>query len=118
MENSGVRILSLRTTYGGARQAAFISLGKGCVKGDGVRRLRTTCEYRYTGHIKGTEEVYAKTPIAMQLECAEPEPQSFIYTRTAAPPRAMPDRDPCNKPENAKKPQPSMIHHGSAEIML
>lgn len=63
----------------------------------------------YTGHIKGLEEVYAKTPIACQLECAEPDKESFIYTRTVAPPRAMPDRDPCNRPENAKKPQPKNI---------
>ena len=52
-------------------------------------------------------EVYAKTPIGCQLECVQPGPESFVYTRNVAPPRAMPDRDPCNKQEDAKKPQPS-----------
>lgn len=52
-------------------------------------------------------EVYAKTPIACQLECTEPAAESFIFTRKLVAPRAMPDRDPCNRPEDALKPQPS-----------
>jgi hypothetical protein len=55
-------------------------------------------------------EVFAKTPIGCQLECVQPGPESFMYTRNVAPPRAMPDRDPCNKQEDAKKPQPSANH--------
>jgi hypothetical protein len=64
---------------------------------------------RYTGHIAGMGEVYAKTPIASQLECVEPATESFIYTRKLVPPRAMPDRDPCNRPEDALKHQPSTV---------
>ena len=66
-------------------------------------------ECSYTGHIAGMGEVYAKTPIACQLECAEPAAESFIFTRKLVPPRAMPDRDPCNRPEDALKPQPSTL---------
>lgn len=69
----------------------------------------TVALYRYTGHVSGMGEVFAKTPIVCQLECAQPEKESFIYTRTIEPPRAMPDRDPCNKQEEAKKPQPSAL---------
>ena len=61
--------------------------------------------FRYTGHIVGIAEVYAKTPITSQLETHDPGSESFIFTRTVVQPRAMPERDPCNKPEDAKKPQ-------------
>ncbi len=51
---------------------------------------------RYTGYVKGLQEVYGKTPVMAQVECQQPGQGSFIYTRTMSPPKSAPSRDPCN----------------------
>ncbi len=64
---------------------------------------------RYTGYVQGLQETYKKTPVMAQLETKDPTPESFIYTRTQTAPRPSPTRDPCNDPENFKKPQPGNL---------
>ena len=57
-------------------------------------------------------EVYKKGPIAAQLETKDPEPVSFIYTRTLLPPKsthASVLRDPCNDPSNYHKTEPEVL---------
>lgn len=68
---------------------------------------RSVC--RYTGYVQGLQETYKKTPVMAQLETKDPTPESFIYTRTQTAPRPSPTRDPCNDPENFKKPQPGNL---------
>ncbi|PNH10163.1 putative calmodulin-like protein 6 [Tetrabaena socialis] len=63
----------------------------------------------YTGYVQGLQETYKKTPIMAQLETKDPTPESFIFTRTQTKPKPSPVRDPCNDPENFKKPQPGNL---------
>ncbi|PNW78166.1 hypothetical protein CHLRE_10g466650v5 [Chlamydomonas reinhardtii] len=63
----------------------------------------------YTGYVQGLQETYKKTPVMAQLETKDPSPESFIYTRTQTAPKPSPVRDPCNNPENFKKPQPGNL---------
>ncbi|GIL87642.1 hypothetical protein Vretimale_14675 [Volvox reticuliferus] len=63
----------------------------------------------YTGYVQGLQETYKKTPVMAQLETKDPTPESFIYTRTQTAPKPSPVRDPCNDPDNFKKPQPGNL---------
>mmetsp|Transcript_29044 Transcript_29044/g.53375 ORF Transcript_29044/g.53375 Transcript_29044/m.53375 type:complete len:356 (-) Transcript_29044:838-1905(-) len=63
----------------------------------------------YTGYIQGIQETYKKTPVMAQLETKAPEPDSFLYTRTAVPPKPTPSRDPCNNPEALRKAIPGNL---------
>ncbi|GMH32521.1 hypothetical protein BSKO_00355 [Bryopsis sp. KO-2023] len=72
----------------------------------------TEPEYKiagYTGYIQGLQETYKRTPIPCQIECQEPNDESFIFTRTRTAPRTTPSRDPCNFPETTKKAQPGIL---------
>ena len=65
--------------------------------------------FRYSGYIQGLQETYKKTPIPCQIETKEPSVGSFIFTRTRTAHKSTPHRDPCNFPENLKKPQPGNL---------
>ncbi len=58
---------------------------------------------QYTGFIHGLSETYKKTPVMAQLETKDPEPTSFLHTRSALPHKptyATVKKDPCNYPGN------------------
>lgn len=63
----------------------------------------------YTGHIHSLQETYKKTPIMSQQETKDPTEDSFVYTTTRIAAKATPARDPCNFPENFKKPEPGNL---------
>ncbi|KAL6749147.1 flagellar associated protein [Haematococcus lacustris] len=66
----------------------------------------------YTGYIHGLGETYKKTPIMAQLEVKDPEQTSFLHTRDQLPfkdTHATLEKDPCNYPENFRKPQPDNL---------
>lgn len=68
--------------------------------------------FRFTGHIHGISETFKKTPIPCQIETKDPPEVSFLHTRTQiqyVTTRRETIRDPCNDPENFKKPQPGNI---------
>ena len=44
-----------------------------------------------------------------QLECKDPYPDSFLYTRSNVSPKTTPARDPCNDPSNFKKALPGNL---------
>jgi hypothetical protein len=67
---------------------------------------------QYTGFMPGVGEVYKKTPIMTQLETKDPDPTSFIHTRTQLPHKptfGTVTKDPCNRPENFKKGEPDVL---------
>ena len=70
------------------------------------------CHPQYTGYIQGLQETFKKTPMPSQLEAKDPEPDAFLYTRQSLPfktSHASLMRDPCNDPDNFKKPEPDIL---------
>mmetsp|Transcript_8149 Transcript_8149/g.20349 ORF Transcript_8149/g.20349 Transcript_8149/m.20349 type:complete len:358 (-) Transcript_8149:41-1114(-) len=66
----------------------------------------------FTGFVAGSQEVTGKTPIMTQLEVKDPDPTSFLYTRSQLPYKmthATTHRDPCNYPEKFHKEEPDIL---------
>ncbi|KAJ9530395.1 hypothetical protein QJQ45_000767 [Haematococcus lacustris] len=76
------------------------------------RAPKAQAQQPYTGYIHGLGETYKKTPIMAQLEVKDPEQTSFLHTRDQLPfkdTHATLEKDPCNYPENFRKPQPDNL---------
>jgi hypothetical protein len=70
------------------------------------------CLLQYTGFIGGLSETYKKTPVMAQLETKDPEPTSFLHTRSQLPYKSTygtVKKDPCNYPENFRKAEPDIL---------
>lgn len=66
----------------------------------------------FTGYIAGTQEVIGKTPIMTQLETKDPEPTSFLHTRSQLPYKTTHGttlRDPCNYPEKFHREEADVL---------
>jgi len=67
---------------------------------------------QFTGHVQGLSETFQKTPVMAQLETKDPEPTSFLHTRSQVPYKTThigTIRDPCNKPEQFRKDDPDNL---------